>query len=134
MNKFQKSIRYFLLKLLQVFGLDFIAENKQLHDRNVDLEKQIKEIKNQASNIKLSYISERELPVEFKRIKDNILLSPEKTSYCWNCYNKQEGGEFRVLFGDEYFKQCKVCGIYTRIKTNLKGLRSIEPDKNNDIL
>ncbi len=115
MKKLQSWCKFIVLKILQTFNIDLLAENKNLLDRVSKLESENAELKR--TNTQHFYsISERELPLHFTRERDNLLVSPDGTKYCWNCYNKREGGEYRVLNSGRYHATCNVCGISTELE------------------
>ena len=95
---------------------DALKESNSLFkEKLAHLENEKNELREQISSQKFEAISERELPRGFKRSNNNLLIAPDDTQYCWNCYNKKIGGELRVLNGNQYV-QCKICGIGTDIK------------------
>lgn len=110
----KKWIRYFIIKTLQFFGIDIIKENKELQDRVLELENNVKW---SDSKRKENYLEARVPPPGY-RIEKNNLLIEEKSGikYCWNCYNKINGSEFRVLEGNEYSLRCHVCGVSTILR------------------
>ena len=70
-----------------------------------------------------------EFPEGYWLIHNNVLHHRETgINYCWNCWNKINGRERRVLQGDEYFVKCNVCGIDTQLKKYPQLPRSSIPD------
>lgn len=57
------------------------------------------------------------IPEGCELLHNNVLLD-KKTNikYCWNCWNKINGRERRVLEGNEYAVSCKVCQVHTRLR------------------
>lgn len=116
MQKKGNWIQFIVLKIFQTFNIDLLAENKQLQDRVFELENENVELQKQISTQQLNHIPEKKLPPDFIRKHDNLLIAPDGTKYCWNCYNKQTGGEYRLLTGNEYFVHCRICEIRTELK------------------
>ena len=127
MNKFKTWPRFLGLKFAQFFGFDLVAENKQLQDNVFELKEENEQLKKQLSSQNLGYVEERELPPSFRRENNNLLIASDGTKYCWNCYNKIQGSEFRVLQGNEYHVSCRICGIGTQLKEYPQSNQKYDP-------
>ena len=133
MGRVKRWLRFLTLKVLQTFSIDLIVENKELQDTVFNLKKENAELKKQISSQKPNHIPEKQLPPNFIRKHNNLLIAPNGTMYCWNCYNKQNGGEYRVVSGDEYSVICHVCNIRTELKKFIPPPQpEYDPFKNSD--
>ena len=93
----------------------------QLEKEKVDIQRahseEMASLKQQISELERKTRAVDEVPEGFE-VRQNNLLVDKKTGrmYCWNCWNKIEGRERRVLVGDEYDVECMTCKTYTKIK------------------
>jgi hypothetical protein len=88
----------------------------EFENQNQKYIKRISELEAKNSELERKARIMDEIP-EGCELQHNILLE-RKTNikYCWNCWNKINGRERRVLEGDEYSVHCRVCGIFTTLK------------------
>jgi hypothetical protein len=108
--------KFTILKVFQFFNIDLLNEIKELQDTVFKLKEDNNNLNKQISSEMCKHISERDLPPGFARRHNNLLIAPDNTMYCWNCYNKREGAELRIVSGDEYCVSCNVCNVATELK------------------
>ena len=106
--------------LISILKGCFQKEKKEiieLKNQNQEYIRRISELESQNRELERKTLIMDDVPPDYSLIYNNILLEKKSgIQYCWNCWNKVNGRERRVLEGDEYSVSCRVCGIHTQLK------------------